>query len=70
MLPKGDPVCPIFEGAFLISAGLGLQAARKAVFNGIHWQLCQSLGDLQQNASQYVPRQGMKREVAADIRGR
>ena len=44
----------------------GLQAARKAVFAGGPWQRCQF--HLQQNASQYVPRQGMKREVAADIR--
>jgi putative transposase len=44
----------------------GLQAARKAIFAGIPWQRCQF--HLQQNASQYVPRQSMKREVAADIR--
>ena len=47
-------------------AHVGLQAARKAVFSGVPWQRCQF--HLQQNASQYVPRQGMKREVAADIR--
>jgi len=47
-------------------AHVGLLAARKAVFSGVPWQRCQS--HLQQNASQYVPRQGMKREVAADIR--
>jgi transposase-like protein len=47
-------------------AHVGLQAARKAVFSGIPWQRCQF--HLQQNASQYVPRLGMKREVAADIR--
>ena len=47
-------------------AHVGLQAARKAVFSGIPWQRCQF--HLQQNASQYVPRQGMKKEVAADIR--
>lgn len=47
-------------------AHAGLQAARKAVFSGIPWQRCQF--HLQQNASQYVPRQSMKREVAADIR--
>jgi len=47
-------------------AHTGLQAARKAVFSGIPWQRCQF--HLQQNASQYVPRQSMKREVAADIR--
>ena len=47
-------------------AHVGLQAARKAVFSGIPWQRCQF--HLQQNASQYVPRQSIKREVAADIR--
>ena len=47
-------------------AHVGLQAARKAVFSGILWQRCQF--HMQQNASQYVPRQSMKREVAADIR--
>ncbi|UCF26967.1 MAG: IS256 family transposase, partial [Chloroflexota bacterium] len=47
-------------------AHVGLQAARKAVFSGIPWQRCQF--HLQQNVSQYVPRQRMKREVAADIR--
>lgn len=47
-------------------AHVGLQAARKAVFSGIPWQRCQF--HLQQNASQYVPRQSMKREVASDIR--
>jgi transposase-like protein len=44
----------------------GLKAARKAVFGGIPWQRCQF--HLQQNASQYVPRRSMKREVATDIR--
>jgi transposase-like protein len=47
-------------------AHVGLQAARKAVFSGVPWQRCQF--HLQQNASQYVPRQSLKREVAADIR--
>jgi putative transposase len=47
-------------------AHVGLQAARKAVFSGIPWQRCQF--HLQQNASQYVPRQSMKQEVAANIR--
>jgi transposase-like protein len=47
-------------------AHVGLQAARKAVFSGVPWQRCQF--HLQQNASQYVPRQGMKQEVAEDIR--
>lgn len=44
----------------------GLKAARKAVFTGIPWQRCQF--HLQQNAGQYVPRVGMRREVAEDIR--
>jgi len=44
----------------------GLEAARKAVFTGIPWQRCQF--HLQQNAQQYVPRVGMRREVAEDIR--
>jgi putative transposase len=47
-------------------AHVGFQAARKGVFSGVPWQRCQF--HLQQNASQYVPRQSMKREVAADIR--
>jgi len=44
----------------------GLKAARLAVFGGIPWQRCQF--HLQQNAGQYVPRQSMKAEVAADLR--
>jgi transposase-like protein len=44
----------------------GLKAARIAVFGGIPWQRCQF--HLQQNASQHVPRQSMKTEVAADLR--
>ena len=44
----------------------GLKAARIAVFGGIPWQRCQF--HLQQNASQYVPRQSTKPEVAADLR--
>ncbi len=44
----------------------GLKAARISVFGSIPWQRCQF--HLQQNASQYVPRQAMKKEVAADIR--
>jgi transposase-like protein len=44
----------------------GLKAARKVVFGSIPWQRCQF--HLQQNASQYVPRLAMKKEVAADIR--
>ena len=45
---------------------VGLQTAHEAIFNGTLWQRCRF--HLQQNASQYVPRLGMKREVAADIR--
>lgn len=47
-------------------AHVGLQAARKTVLSSIPWQRCQF--HLQQNASQYVPRRAMRREVAADIR--
>jgi putative transposase len=46
-------------------AGL-LQAARRTDFGGVPWQRCQF--HLQQNAQAYVPRQALKREVAADIR--
>ena len=44
----------------------GLRKARQAVFTGIPWQRCQF--HLQQNASQYVPRKKMRKDVAADIR--
>ena len=44
----------------------GLQSARKAVFTGVPWQRCQF--HLQQNAQAYVPRVGMRREIAEDIR--
>lgn len=44
----------------------GLEVARKAVFGGIPWQRCQF--HLQQNASAYVPRRDMLKDVAADIR--
>ena len=44
----------------------GLRKARQALFTGVSWQRCQF--HLQQNASQYVPRQKMRKEVAADIR--
>ena len=47
-------------------AHTGLKSARKAVFGSIPWQRCQF--HLQQNASQYVPRQAMRKGVAADIR--
>jgi putative transposase len=44
----------------------GLKAARLAVFGGVPWQRCQF--HLQQNAQAYVPRQDMKKEVAAALR--
>ena len=44
----------------------GMKAARRAVFGGIAWQRCQF--HLQQNAQSYVPKEEMKREVAARIR--
>jgi len=44
----------------------GMRKARQSVFTGIPWQRCHF--HLQQNASQYVPRKKMRREVAADIR--
>jgi putative transposase len=44
----------------------GLEAARKAVFTGIPWQRCQF--HLQQNAQQYIPRVGMRKEAAEEIR--
>jgi putative transposase len=44
----------------------GLKAARLAVFGGVPWQRCQF--HLQQNASSYAPRQGMKPNIAADLR--
>lgn len=47
-------------------AHLGLQQACRAVFGGLPWQRCQC--HLQRNAQAYVPKQAMKREVAADIR--
>ncbi len=45
----------------------GIQAARKAIFTGVPWQRCQF--HLQQNAQSYVPKVGMRMEVAEDIRG-
>jgi len=56
------------QGVQLITSDdhAGLKAARVAVFGGIPWQRCQF--HLQQNASQYVPHQSMKAEVAADLR--
>lgn len=47
-------------------AHFGLANARRAVLGGVPWQRCQF--HLQQNAQAYLPKQGMKTEVAADIR--
>jgi len=44
----------------------GLKAAREARFAGVPWQRCQF--HLQQNAGHYVPRIGMRGELAADLR--
>jgi putative transposase len=44
----------------------GLKAARRAVFGGVEWQRCQF--HLQQNAQAYIPKEEMKKEVAARIR--
>lgn len=44
----------------------GLKAGMRAVLGGIAWQRCQC--HLQRNAQAYVPKQEMKRTVAADIR--
>ena len=43
---------------------VGLGAARRAVLGSVPWQRCQF--HLQQNAQGYVPRQSMRKEVAAD----
>lgn len=47
-------------------AHAGLREARIANYGGIPWQRCQF--HLQQNAQKYVPREEMKKQVAADIR--
>lgn len=44
----------------------GLRAALKSTVNATPWQRCQF--HLQQNAQSYVPKEAMKKEVAADIR--
>ena len=44
----------------------GLKGALKAVLPGTPWHRCQF--HLQQNAQSYIPRQGMKKEVASRIR--
>jgi putative transposase len=51
---------------FISDAHEGLKAARKAVFPCVPWQRCQF--HLQQNAQSYVPKQEMRKEVAAAIR--
>lgn len=51
---------------FISDAHEGLKAARRAVFPSIPWQRCQF--HLQQNAQSYVPKQELKKKVAADIR--
>ena len=56
------------EGVALVISDdhTGLGAARRAVLGSVPWQRCQF--HLQQNAGAYVPRQGMRLEVAADLR--
>ena len=56
------------EGVQLIISDdhAGMAAARKAIFSGIPWQRCQF--HLQQNAQSYVPKVGLRTEVAEDIR--
>lgn len=56
------------HGVELISsdAHAGLKQARQACFPGVPWQRCQF--HLQQNAASYVPRQELKKPVAADLR--
>ena len=44
----------------------GLKASIRAVFPSVPWQRCQF--HLQQNAQAYVPKVGLKKEVASDIR--
>jgi transposase-like protein len=51
---------------FISDAHEGLKAARNAIFPSVPWQRCQF--HLQQNAQKYVPRQGMKKEVAERVR--
>lgn len=56
------------HGVELISSDAhpGLKQARQACFPGVPWQRCQF--HLQQNAASYVPRQELKKPVAADLR--
>ncbi|MCB0026615.1 MAG: IS256 family transposase [Anaerolineales bacterium] len=51
---------------FVSDAHEGLKQARTAVFPAVPWQRCQT--HLQHNAQNYVPRQALRAEVAADIR--
>lgn len=51
---------------FVSDAHEGLKAARKAIFPAVPWQRCQF--HLQKNATTYVPRRSMRRQVAADLR--
>ncbi len=51
---------------FISDAHEGLKSARKAIFPSVPWQRCQF--HLQQNAGGYVPKQNMKKEVAARLR--
>lgn len=44
----------------------GLKAARIARFPGVPWQRCQC--HLQRNAQAYVPKQSMKKQVAAELK--
>lgn len=51
---------------FTSDAHEGLKEARRTVFPAVPWQRCQT--HLQRNAQRYVPRQQLRKEVAADIR--
>jgi putative transposase len=51
---------------FISDDHTGLKSARKAVFPSVPWQRCQF--HLQQNAQKYVPKEELKKPVAADIR--
>ena len=51
---------------FISDAHEGFKAARKAIFPAVPWQRCQF--HLQKNATSYVPRRAMRREVAAELR--
>ncbi len=55
------------EGTTMITSDdhQGLKAALRAVFPGVHWQRCQC--HMQRNATAYVPRAEMRKQVARDI---